>query len=231
MVAAIGISSKKNTLWKTHDVTSASQHCLQNACNALSQGEVMHTGRMEAFSDGVIAVALTIMVLGQKMPQGTDLAALRTLAPQLLTYVLSFVFIGIYWSKHHHLLQVAERVRGRVLWANLHWLFWLTLIPLTTGWMKENVTAALSTATYGLVLLLAAFAYHLLARELKILHGGAHRLAQAIGADYKIKLSVLLYALAIPLAFVHAFVADALYVVVAGMWLIPDRRIENNLGR
>jgi uncharacterized membrane protein len=186
---------------------------------------------MEAFSDGVIAVALTIMVLGQRVPEGTDFAALLALAPQLLTYILSFVYVGIYWTNHHHLLQVADRVNGVVLWANLHLLFWLTLIPLTTAWMKENVTAPLPTAIYGVVLLLCGLAYYLFERTLIRLHGRTSSIARALGADNKTRLSVLLYALAIPLAFVHAYIADALYVAVAALWLVPDRRIEASLTR
>lgn len=191
----------------------------------------MDTARMEAFSDGVIAVALTIMVLGQRVPEGTDFAALLALAPQLLTYILSFVYVGIYWTNHHHLLQVADRVNGVVLWANLHLLFWLTLIPLTTAWMKENVTAPLPTAIYGIVLLLCGLAYYLFERTLIRLHGRTSSIARALGADNKTRLSVLLYALAIPLAFVHAYIADALYVAVAALWLVPDRRIEASLTR
>lgn len=191
----------------------------------------MDTARMEAFSDGVIAVALTIMVLAVEVPKGTDLAALRSMAPQLLTYVLSFIYVGIYWTNHHHLLQVADRVNGAVLWANLHLLFWLTLVPLTTAWMKANVTAPLPTAIYGVVLLLCGFAYYVLERALIHLHGRRSSIAQALGADNKTRISVLLYALAIPLAFVHAYIADALYVVVAALWLVPDRRIEASLRR
>lgn len=191
----------------------------------------MDTARMEAFSDGVIAVALTIMVLAVEVPKGTDLAALRSMAPQLLTYVLSFIYVGIYWTNHHHLLQVADRVNGAVLWANLHLLFWLTLVPLTTAWMKANVTAPLPTAIYGVVLLLCGFAYYVLERSLIHLHGRRSSIAQALGADNKTRISVLLYALAIPLAFVHAYIADVLYVVVAALWLVPDRRIEASLRR
>lgn len=191
----------------------------------------MDTARMEAFSDGVIAVALTVMVLAVEVPKGTHLAALTGIAPQLLTYILSFIYVGIYWTNHHHLLQVADRVNGVVLWANLHLLFWITLIPLTTAWMKENVTAPLPTAIYGAVLLLCGFAYYVLGRTLIRLHGRRSSIAQALGADNKTRISVLLYALAIPLAFVHAYIADALYVVVAALWLVPDRRIEANLRR
>lgn len=189
----------------------------------------MQTARMEAFSDGVMAVALTVMVLGLKVPETTDLAALKSLAPGMLTYILSFVYIGIYWNNHHHLLQAAERITGKVLWANLHLLFWITLIPLTTAWMRENATAALPTAIYGVVLLLAAFAYYLLARCFIGLHGADSGLARAIGPDIKNIVSVVLYACAVPLAFVHAYIADVLYVGVAIMWLVPDKRIEKYL--
>lgn len=189
----------------------------------------MNTGRLEAFSDGVIAVALTVMVLGIDVPEHTDLVALVPLVPQFLTYVLSFLYIGIYWSNHHHLLQAAERVSGPALWANLHLLFWITLIPLTTAWMGENYAAAWPTAVYGIVLLLAAVAYFVLARTLVVLHGSGSPLAQALGQDFKNKISAVVYAGAIPLAFVNTAIADALYVVVALVWLVPDRRIEKNL--
>ncbi|TAM50804.1 MAG: DUF1211 domain-containing protein [Nevskiaceae bacterium] len=189
----------------------------------------MNTNRLEAFSDGVMAVALTVMVLGIQPPGGTHLDALLSMAPQFLTYVLSFVYVGIYWTNHHHLLHAAERVNGKVLWANLHLLFWLTLIPLTTAWMKEHIDAALPAAIYGLVLLCAAFAYYLLAHLLAGLHGHDSTLAKAIGCDLKNKISILLYAAGIGLAFVHAWIADALYVAVAIMWLIPERRIEKLL--
>lgn len=191
----------------------------------------MKTGRLEAFSDGVIAVAITIMVLGIEVPQGTDFAALQPLIPALLTYVLSFVYVGIYWSNHHHLLQAADRVNGRVLWANLHLLFWLTLIPLTTAWLGANYTAAWPTAIYGFVLLLAAVAYFILARSFIALHGTNSPLARSLGRDNKNIISAVLYAIAIPLAFVHTAIADTLYVIVAVMWLVPDRRIEKNIAR
>lgn len=189
----------------------------------------MDTGRLEAFSDGVIAVALTVMVLGIEVPETTELAALQPLLPQFLTYVLSFVYIGIYWSNHHHLLHAAERVSGRALWANLHLLFWITLIPLSTAWMGENYAAAWPTAVYGVILLLSALAYYLLVRTLVSLHGADSSLAQSIGHDYKNIVSAVLYAVAIPLAFVHTAIADVLYVIVAVIWLVPDRRIERNL--
>lgn len=189
----------------------------------------MNTGRLEAFSDGVIAVALTVMVLGMQAPQDTSLVALKPLVPQFLTYILSFVYVGIYWSNHHHLLHAVERVNGAALWANLHLLFWITLIPLTTAWMGENYAAAWPTAIYGVILLLAALAYFILVRTLVAVHGADSPLARAIGQDFKNKISAVFYAVAIALAFVHTAIADVLYVIVAIIWLVPDRRIENNL--
>jgi uncharacterized membrane protein len=191
----------------------------------------MGTGRLEAFSDGVIAIIITIMVLNLPVPHGTDLAALQPVLPVFLSYVLSFVYVGIYWTNHHHLLQAVEHVNGMTLWANLHLLFWLTLIPFTTAWMGENHFAAWPTAIYGIVLLLAAFAYFILARAFIALHGKTSALARALGRDFKNIVSVLLYAIAIPLAFAYTWAADALYVAVAIMWLIPDRRIEKNVAR
>lgn len=189
----------------------------------------MHKGRLEAFSDGVIAVAITIMVLEIHVPEHTSLAALATMTPHLLIYLLSFIYIGIYWSNHHHLLQACTHVNGTVLWANLHLLFWLTLIPLTTSWMGENFAAAGPTAVYGVVLLMAAVAYYILAHSLIRVHGADSGLARAIGKDYKNIVSAVAYLLAIALAFVHTAIADALYVAVAILWLVPERRIENNL--
>jgi len=182
--------------------------------------------RLEAFSDGVIAIIITVMVLEMKVPQGADRAALRPLIPVLLSYVLSFVFLGIYWSNHHHLLQAVRHVNGRILWANLHLLFWLSLTPFVTSWMGENHFAAWPVAVYGAVLLLAAVAYFILTRELIALHGRDSTLAAALGSDLKGKASLVLYAAAIPLAFWHPWIACALYVLVAVLWLIPDRRIE-----
>jgi len=188
-------------------------------------------GRMEAFSDGVLAIIITIMVLELSVPQAADLSALLPLVPVFLSYALSFVFLGIYWSNHHHLLQAVQRVDGRVLWANLHLLFWLSLIPFVTGWMGENDFAAWPVALYGVVLVLAAVAYFVLTRALIALHGGESILAIAVGRDFKAKLSVVIYLVAIPLAFVSAGLAFGLYVVVAVMWLVPDRRIEKTLAR
>ncbi len=189
----------------------------------------MDKGRLEAFSDGVIAILITIMILELKIPHGTDWEALRPLVPVFLTYVLSFVFLGIYWNNHHHMLQATEQVNGKVLWANLHLLFWLSLIPFVTGWMGENHFAPLPTAVYGVVLLLSALAYTILQNMILALHGTNDRLQAAVGNDLKGKLSLLLYVAAIPLAFVHQWIADALYVAVALIWLIPDTRIESKL--
>lgn len=189
----------------------------------------MNTSRLEAFSDGVIAILITIMVLELKVPHGTDWEALRPLIPVFLTYVLSFVFLGIYWSNHHHMLQVTDQINGKILWANLHLLFWLSLIPFVTGWMGENHFAPLPTAVYGAVLLLAAIAYTILQTMIVAQQGPDSKLGAAVGKDKKGKLSMLLYLTAIPLAFVHQWIADGIYVFVALMWLIPDRRIESTL--
>jgi uncharacterized membrane protein len=189
----------------------------------------MSKGRLEAFSDGVIAILITIMVLELRVPRGDDLGALRPLLPVFLTYVLSFVFLGIYWNNHHHMLHATDRVNGKILWANLHLLFWLSLVPFVTGWMGENHFASLPTAVYGAVLLLAAVAYTILQRVILKHQGPDSRLAAAVGKDRKGKLSLACYVLAIPLAFVHQWISDALYVFVALLWLIPDRRIESKL--
>jgi uncharacterized membrane protein len=187
---------------------------------------------MEAFSDGVIAIIITVMVLEIRVPHGTDLSALRPLVPTLLSYLLSFVFLGIYWNNHHHLLQAARHVSGRVLWANLHLLFWLSLIPFVTGWMGDtHATAALPVAMYGAVLFCAGVAYYILSRALIALHSGDSPLATAVGADMKGRISILIYAVAIALSFLSPWLACALYVVVAVIWLIPDRRIERELTR
>jgi uncharacterized membrane protein len=181
---------------------------------------------MEAFSDGVIAILITIMVLELKVPHGATWEALHPLTPVFLTYVLSFIYLGIYWNNHHHLLQAASRINGAILWANLHLLFWLSLIPFATGWMGENHFEPLPTAAYGVVLLLAGVAYVILARAMVAAQGPNSKLAAALGRDLKGKLSILLYALAIPLAFVYGRLALGLYVAVALVWLVPDRRIE-----
>jgi TMEM175 potassium channel family protein len=191
----------------------------------------MGKGRLETFSDGVIAILITIMVLELRPPAGAALAALLPLVPIFLSYVLSFVFLGIYWNNHHHLFQVVRQVNGRVLWANLHLLFWLSLIPFVTAWMGENNFAAWPVALYGVVLLLAACAYFLLVRSLLALHGNDSTLAIALGSDFKGKISIVIYAIAIPLAFIVSLLSCALYVLVAIIWFIPDRRIERVLGR
>jgi len=189
----------------------------------------MSKSRMEAFSDGVLAIIITIMVLELSVPHGDDLAALLPLIPIFLSYVLSFVFLGIYWNNHHHLLQAVQHVGGLVLWANLHLLFWLSLIPFVTGWMGENNFATLPVALYGIVLLCAAIAYFILTHSLLSIHEKDSVLATALGSDFKGKISMVLYALAIPLAFVRPWIAGGLYVLVAIIWLIPDRRIEGKL--
>jgi uncharacterized membrane protein len=184
---------------------------------------------LEAFSDGVIAIIITIMVLELKVPHGAELDVLRPLIPVFISYVLSFVFIGIYWNNHHHMLHAAGKVNGPILWANLHLLFWLSLIPFVTGWMGENHFAALPVALYGAVLLMAGLAYFVLARALAAHHGRDSKLATAIGKDTKGKASVVIYAAAVPLSFVNPWIAFAMYVVVAIIWFIPDRRIERVL--
>ncbi len=191
----------------------------------------MSKGRMEAFSDGVLAILITIMVLNLTVPHEADLAALLPVVPIFLSYVLSFVFLGIYWSNHHHLLQAITQVDGRVLWANLHLLFWLSLIPFATAWVGENQFAAWPVALYGAVLLLAAVAYFILVRALISLHGKGSALATAVGRDFKGKVSLVIYAAAIPFAFVVSWIAFGLYVLVAVIWLIPDRRIEKTLSQ
>jgi uncharacterized membrane protein len=186
-------------------------------------------GRLEAFSDGVIAILITIMVLELKVPHGTDWDSLRSLTPVLLTYILSFVYIGIYWNNHHHMLQTVHRIDGRTLWANLHLLFWLSLVPFVTGWMGENHFAPLPTAVYGAVMLLSGGAYTILQAAIVSAEGPGSTLKKAVGRDFKGKVSMVLYAFAIPLAFVNEWIADAIYVVVALVWLVPDRRIEAQL--
>jgi uncharacterized membrane protein len=186
----------------------------------------MGKGRLEAFSDGVIAIIITIMVLELKVPHGADLAALAPLIPVFLSYVLSFVYVGIYWNNHHHLLHASKQISGAALWANLHLLFWLSLIPFATGWMGENHWGPLPVALYGFILLMAGAAYYLLARVLVHQHGPDSDLAHALGRDVKGMISVAAYSLAIALAFVHVALALTVYLMVAGMWLLPDRRIE-----
>lgn len=189
----------------------------------------MNKTRLEAFSDAVIAIILTIMVLELKVPHGTDLEALKPLMPVLLSYVLSFIYLGIYWNNHHHMLQATKRVNGKILWANLHLLFWLSLVPFVTGWMGENHFAPLPTAVYGVVLLCSAIAYTILQWVIVRHQDGDSLLADALGHDLKGKLSLVLYIVAIPLAFVNQWISDAIYVTVAIIWLIPDRRIERRI--
>ncbi|MEO3712443.1 TMEM175 family protein [Roseateles flavus] len=189
----------------------------------------MHKSRLEAFSDGVIAIIITIMVLELKVPHGDSLAALWPLLPVLLSYVLSFVYVGIYWNNHHHLLHAVRKVSGGVLWANLHLLFWLSLLPFVTGWMGENHFGALPTAVYGFVLLMAAIAYWLLAHCILSVEGPDSVVARALGRDRKGSWSAVAYALALPLAFVLPALAQAVFVGVAIVWLVPDRRIERAL--
>ena len=182
--------------------------------------------RLEAFSDGVIAILITIMVLELRPPHGSSLEELTPLIPKVLSYVLSFVYLGIYWNNHHHMLHVTRNVNGAILWANLHLLFWLSLVPFTTAWMGENHFAATPTAVYGVTLLMAAIAYFILARAIINRDGPESVLARAFGRDWKGKVSPILYTIAIFMAFVHEAVAQAIYVLVAIIWLVPDRRIE-----
>jgi len=189
----------------------------------------MEKNRLEAFSDGVLAIIITIMVLEMKVPHGTDLAALKPILPVFLSYVLSFIYVGIYWNNHHHLFQSTKRVSAGILWANLHLLFWLSLFPFVTGWLGENHVAAVPAAIYGFVLLMAAVAYFILQYAIIAQQGADSLLAAAVGRDWKGKLSAGFYLIAIPLAFVNPWIASAFYVLVALMWLIPDRRIERVL--
>ena len=189
----------------------------------------MGKSRVEAFSDGVLAIIITIMVLEMKVPHGEDLASLQPLIPVFLSYVLSFMYLGIYWNNHHHLLHTVQRVSGGVLWANLHLLFWLSLFPLVTGWMGENHLATIPTVFYGGVLLMAAVAYYILQQVIIANQGESSLLAKALGSDVKGKLSPILYATAIVSALFACWVAHIIYVLVALIWLVPDRRIERTL--
>jgi uncharacterized membrane protein len=186
----------------------------------------MKTSRLEAFSDGVLAIIITIMVLELKVPHAVELVALKPLLPVLLSYVLSFIYLGIYWNNHHHLFQATEQVSGGILWANLNLLFWLSLFPITTGWLGENGLASTPTAVYGFVLLMAAIAFYILQRAIIAKEGRDSLLAEAIGRDWKGKLSLVIYIAGIPLAFVAPWIASALYVFGALLWFIPDPRIE-----
>ncbi|HKQ68122.1 MAG TPA: TMEM175 family protein [Polyangiaceae bacterium] len=191
----------------------------------------MSKSRLEAFSDGVIAILITIMVLELKVPHGDDWAALGPLLPVLLTYVLSFVYLGIYWNNHHHMLHLTDRINGKIMWANLHLLFWLSLISFATGWMGENHFAPLPTAVYGFVLLMSGVAFTIVERLIVADQGEGSKLAAAVGKDVKAWISAGLYSLAIPLAFVNQWISDAIYVFVALMWFVPDPRIERRLAR
>ena len=189
----------------------------------------MSKGRLEAFSDGVIAILITIMVLELKVPHSADLEGLREMLPSLLSYVLSFLMLGIFWSNHHHMLHAVSRINGKILWANLHLLFWLSLVPATTNWMGDHHRTATPTAAYGLVLLMAALAYSILQLVIIAYEGPASTLARAIGRDAKGKVSLLLWAAAVGGAFVDPWISDAIYAGIALMWLAPDRRIESTI--
>jgi uncharacterized membrane protein len=189
----------------------------------------MSKGRLEAFTDAVVAVIITILVLEMKVPHGEDARALVPLIPVFLSYVLSFVFIGLYWNNHHNMFHCVDKVNGRVLWANLHLLFWLSLVPFVTGWMNENHFAALPVAAYGVVLLGAAIAYFILTRVLLQIHDQDSKLARGLGRDFKGKISVVIYLAAIALAFVSPWIAGVLYIAVAVIWLCPDPRFERLL--
>lgn len=190
----------------------------------------MNKNRLEAFSDGVLAIIITIMVLEMKVPHEVEIQSLKPLIPVFLSYVLSFIFIGIYWNNHHHMLHAASKVNGRTLWANLHLLFWLSLVPFVTGFMGENSFATIPVALYGFVLLMSGIAYYILTRSLIAQHGHNSTLAKAIGRDGKGIISLIIYALAIPLAFVHTWFSISFYIVVAIVWIVPDKRIEKVIG-
>jgi uncharacterized membrane protein len=189
----------------------------------------MGKGRLEAFSDAVLAIIITIMVLEMKVPPGDDLASLKPLLPVFLSYILSFVFIGIYWNNHHHMMHAAHHVNGTVLWTNIHLLFWLSLIPFVTGWMGENHFTAWPVALYGVVLFMAGVAYYFLAHCLAGIHGKDSILAKALGSDWKGKISIVIYAFGIGLSFVNPTIGFGLYVLVAAIWFIPDKRFEKRL--
>lgn len=193
----------------------------------MDSGGAMNKARLEAFSDGVIAIIITIMVLEMKVPRGEDMAALRPLLPVFLSYVLSFVYVGIYWNNHHHMLHAASRVTGSMLWANLHLLFWLSLFPFATGWMGENHFGRLPSALYGIVLLMAAIAYWILQQTIIACEGPKSLLGKAVGSDWKGKLSPIFYIAAILSTLIQPWLAQAFFVLVALIWFIPDRRIEH----
>ncbi|MBA2423676.1 MAG: DUF1211 domain-containing protein [Chitinophagales bacterium] len=189
----------------------------------------MGKGRLEAFSDGVLAIIITIMVLEMKVPHGDELSSLEGIFPIFLSYILSFIYVGIYWNNHHHMMHAAKQVNGKVLWANIHLLFWLSLIPFASGWMGENHFTTWPVALYGVVLLMAGIAYYILAHALITLHGKNSTISAAIGKDQKGIISIVIYAVAIGLSFVNAWIGLALYALVAAIWFIPDRRIEKKL--
>ena len=191
----------------------------------------MGKGRLEAFSDGVIAIIITIMVLELKVPHGDDLNSLKPLLPVFLSYILSFVNIALYWNNHHHMMFAVHHINGKVLWANTHLLFWLSLIPFTTAWMGENHFATWPIALYGIILMMAGIAYYILAHTLMRLHGRDSTLARALGKDQKGIISVVIYAVAIPVAFLNSRVSLTMYAMVAAMWLIPDSRIEKTIAK
>jgi uncharacterized membrane protein len=191
----------------------------------------MSRGRLEAFSDGVIAIIITIMVLELRPPEGAGVEHLRELLPDFLAYVLSFIFIGIYWSNHHHMLHAVTRVTGGILWANLHLLFWLSMVPFVTAWMGHHPHDAVPVAAYGIVLLMDAIAYTILERALIAVHGEHSKISQALGHDTKGKISLAGYVIAVPMAFVHPAISYVVYVAIALTWLVPDRRIERHLNR
>lgn len=186
----------------------------------------MKKSRIEAFSDGVLAIIITIMVLEMKVPHGTNMSALAPIIPVILSYILSFIYVAIYWNNHHHLFQAVEKVNGNILWANIHLLFWLSLIPFATGWMGENSFAPVPVALYGVVLLFDAIAYFILTLALKAHHDKDSKFVKALGRDFKGKISVVFYGIAIPLAFVSSTIAASLYIIVALIWLVPDKRFE-----
>lgn len=191
----------------------------------------MYKGRLEAFSDGVLAIVITIMVLEIKVPHGDDWNSLKPLIPIIISYILSFIYLGIYWNNHHHMLQTVKQVTGGILWANLHLLFWLSLIPFVTGWMGENNFAPTPMALYGIILLMAAIAYYILQRRILAVHGPDSLLSIALGDDLKGKISPVLYVIAILSTYFSQWIAAGIYVLVAFMWLIPDRRIEKAIVR
>lgn len=195
----------------------------------MSSNSIIPKSRLEAFSDGVIAIIITIMVLELRVPHGNDLAALKPLIPVFLSYVLSFIYLAIYWNNHHHLIHAAKHITGKIMWSNLHLLFWLSLIPFTTDWLDENGGGAWPSALYGFVLLMAGFAYTILQYFILQIEEKGSKLTAAIGADWKGKISLISYVLAIVLAFVNEWLSYALYIMVAMMWLVPDKRIENVL--